>query len=105
MTDQTSTTETEPTELLEIPPELLGPLMEMTLRAWLIADAVQNARNSVGVKEAIAAEAHKRAKMIDYMRSMLQSDEAEEFADAAGWPDAATLSDFVHHGLVSGATH
>ena len=98
MTEKSKTTESERDELY-IPPEAMGPLMVMTLRAWLIADAVQNGRDSVGVKEMIAAEAEKRAKMVDHMLSLLDSDKAEEFADAAGWPDAASLSHFVCRGL------
>ena len=103
--DQASTTETEPTVLEYIPPEVLGPFMEMTMRACLIGIAAGEQRPTYDDRDNLQAEAEQRAKMADGVLSLLESGEAEAFAVAMGWPDAATLWRFVHVGRASGTTH
>ena len=98
-------TENEPRELVAIPPEVLGPFMEMTVRAILVASGANAREPTCHTMQEIAATATERARMADHLLSLLDSDQAAEFAQAIGWPSAEALSNFVHHGLPPGTAH
>ena len=98
-------TENEPRELVAIPPEVLGPFMEMTVRAIMVASGANAQQPTHEAMQEIAETATERAKMADELLSLLDSDQAEAFAVAVGWPSAEALSNFVHHGLPSGTAH
>ena len=98
-------TENEPRELVAIPPEVHGKFMEMTVRAIMVASGANAQQPTYESLQDIAETATERAKMADHLLSLLDSDQAEEFADAIGWPSAEALANFVHHGLPSGTAH
>ena len=75
------------------------------MRAILVASGANAQEPTHESMREIAKTATERAKMADHLLSLLDSDQAEEFADAIGWPSAEALANFVHHGLPSGTAH